>query len=212
MDIIRRWSGGQNDINAKCPSRIAFAHENGISDNQWGFGIKIGSVVRQWFKLCLDGATSHTEFDDELLQRCIGGALMSLPEDMTAMEVTAHFLRCIYAHIRDCLCRQIGKTAVEQTNFRYMVTLPATWSPAAREATRQAAQSAGFGSCTDDELILIDEPEAAAIAAIKSTIGSFESHTFKVSELKQLKCSELTMGSRALLQPLSISEEGQQIS
>jgi len=53
----------------------------------------------------------------------------------------------------DCLSRQIGKNAVEQTRFRYMVTLPATWSPAAREATRQAAQNAGFGTRERDELI-----------------------------------------------------------
>ncbi|EXJ88287.1 hypothetical protein A1O1_05217 [Capronia coronata CBS 617.96] len=130
-------------------------------------------------KLLLDGATSKTDFDDELLLRCIGGVLMSLPPDRTPKELAERFLKCVHNHIGDRLCREIGRNAVEQTSFRYVITLPATWSPAAREATRQAARNAGFGSREKDELLLVDEPEAAAVAAIKSVTASFDVHTFQ---------------------------------
>lgn len=51
--------------------------------------------------------------------------------------------------------------------FEFWFTVPAIWSDAAKAATRNAACEAGFGSRRGDEIYMVPEPEAAAIATIK---------------------------------------------
>lgn len=136
----------------------------------------------QWFKLLLDAKTQMGDFGDPLLERSTGSALMQLPNGKTSLEVTMDFLSKIYDHVFECLQGVIGKMAVEHTSIRFVITLPATWSLAARQATRQAAREAGFGSRERDDVVLIDEPEAAAVCAIKYTVATSKSSPFQVSE------------------------------
>ncbi|KAF3480439.1 heat shock 70 kDa protein 12A [Arthroderma uncinatum] len=51
--------------------------------------------------------------------------------------------------------------------MEFWFTMPAIWSDKAQHATREAAKRAGFGSRPGDEIYMISEPEAAAIAALK---------------------------------------------
>ena len=107
--------------------------------------------------------------------------MLTLPEGKTAIDVTADFLSCLYEHILRTLKGMIGPEAVEQTPMLFSLSLPATWSWTAREATREAAEQAGFLDRDHDEIALVDEPECAAIATLKTTIADFdEDHSFKV--------------------------------
>lgn len=166
----------------KVPTCIAYALENDFEEDKWGYGVKSGMTCTQWFKLGLDGTTPETIFDDPLLQRCTGSGLGHRPDGMSAQEVASDFLGMLYDHVLISLEEEIGKRAVEQTGLHFVISLPATWSLAARQATRHAATEAGFGTREKDEVVLIDEPEAAAIAAIKSTMATYDTGPFQVSE------------------------------
>lgn len=107
---------------------------------------------------------------------------MQLPNGKTALEVTIDFLSKIYDHVFACLQGAIGRIAVEHRSIRFVIILPATWSLATRQATRQAARKAGFGSRERDDVVLIDEPEAAAVCAIKYTVATSKSSPFQASE------------------------------
>jgi hypothetical protein len=135
----------------------------------------------QWFKLLLDSPTRPKEFDDASLQTAVGKGLMKLPEGKTAVQVTSAYLRRLYILSITTLKDMIGDQAVDQTPILFSLSLPATWSHAAREATREAAENAGFLSRPRDEMALVDEPECAAIATLKSTIENFDAnHAFQV--------------------------------
>jgi len=47
--------------------------------------------------------------------------------------------------------------------MKVIMSVPAMWSPVAKEKTLQAAKQAGLG----DNVILVSEPEAAALATLK---------------------------------------------
>lgn len=76
---------------------------------------------------------------------------------------------------------------MQETPIKFFLTTPALWSNEARTMTREAATRAGFGTRTksigvEDILAIIDEPEAAAIAAIKGTLDQLPgANSFNVS-------------------------------
>lgn len=144
----------------------------------------------QWFKLLLDANTKRTDYDDPQLDRATGSGLMRLPPGKSGKQILTDYLKLVHQHVFEQLGTMIGAMVVKQTAFRFQVSLPSAWSFAAREATRQAAIEAGFGSGNNDELYLIDEPEAAAIWAIKSTERTVHDDKFQVSALQQ-QCTSL---------------------
>lgn len=52
------------------------------------------------------------------------------------------------------------------TKTQFVLTVPAVWSDAAKDATLKAAEKAGMGA--RGELKLISEPEAAAVYTLKA--------------------------------------------
>lgn len=173
VTLVREWNGSHNDILEKVPTRVAYGSENGWSEDRFGYDIEPGHKTAQWVKLKLDPSINPSEFDDELLEKSLGSRLMQLPNNKTAEECCTDFLRYLYHHLFTRLIATIGAATVDSTAITFVITTPATWSIAARHATRQAAMNAGFGSRDRDEIVLIDEPEAAAIAAIKYTQSTF---------------------------------------
>jgi hypothetical protein len=102
------------------------------------------------------------------------------------VDVTADFLKLVYKQAFTFLESHMGEYMVQETPIKFLLTPPALWSVKARALARTAATRAGFGKRTntadvDDELLIIDEPEAAAIAAIKTT----------VEQLPQANCFEV---------------------
>lgn len=155
--------------------------DDASSEVLFGYDVEAGMECCQWFKLLLDGSTEPTEYDDPLLRQAMGHGLLRLPQGKTAIDVTADFLSCLYNHIIRYLKNMIGSEAVNQTPILFSLSIPATWSPAAREATREAAVRAGFINRDHDEIIMVDEPECAAIATLKTTIANFDdNHSFQV--------------------------------
>jgi hypothetical protein len=179
---VLRWTGDASNVLEKCPSRICLPDpENGIDEKLIGYDVEPGMQSWQWFKLLLDAKTEPTEFDDPLLKQTVGKGHLQLPKGMTAIDLTAEFLESLYRYALHGLKEQLGAEAVDQTPIMFSLSLPATWSHAAREATRTAAMQAGFLSRRADEMFLVDEPECAAIATLKDTITGFDdNHPFQV--------------------------------
>jgi hypothetical protein len=173
VEVISRWDGSSNDILEKCPSSVAYGVENSFPEDSYGFDVDADMVSCQWFKLLLDQTAQISEFDDEVLRQAMGSSMFHLPPGKTAIDVAADFLRYLYDLALRNLKDMVGPEAVNQTPIFWVLTIPATWSHVARQATLQAAEEAGFEERAEDEIALIDEPEAAAIACMRGTIDSF---------------------------------------
>lgn len=124
-----------------------------------------------WFKLLLDSHVEITDFDDselETLAKSEGDGMYRLPQGMTAEEVTAAYLTPFYRHVMGHLEKRFSADMLQSMQIEYYFTVPALWSDRAKAATRSAAMTAGFASRTGDTIFMIPEPEAAAVAALKS--------------------------------------------
>jgi molecular chaperone DnaK (HSP70) len=154
----------------KTPSRLAYASENANigSENQWGYQVTAKMKSYCWTKLLLDSKAPITEYDDPDLQKAQGGGLLRLPEQCTATEVCADYLREIYNYTLDYITRRLGDAFLAVTPLEFWFTVPAIWSHQAKYATLTAARRAGFGSRQVDNIYLIPEPEAAAVATLSS--------------------------------------------
>lgn len=171
--VINNWPGPSRDTETvfKTPSRIAYASENNMRTNRWGFQVEPGMKTYSWTKLLLDKNTPMAQYDDVTLENTAGMGMMKLPRRKGAVDVCADFLRPVYHHLLQVLEKQITKETLKVTPLEFWFTMPAIWSDKAQSATKKAAEMAGFGSRPDDEINMITEPEAAGIATLKrSTI------------------------------------------
>lgn len=192
MRVITDWTGGQCEIYEKVPTRIAYAAVNNFKEDKFGYGVGPGMVSCQWFKLLLDSSVEPSTFDDPLLQRALGegsGQLMFLPDGKTVEDVVTDWLEWMRTHVLNVLARRMGPANLKETPILWTLTTPATWSPSAREKTRMAAIRAGFEGRERDRMAMIDEPEAAGIAAMKGTLDTFEEKSpFQGSSIKSSPC------------------------
>lgn len=126
-------------------------------------------VSCSWTKLLLDSSAKPTPFDDPNLSDAIEDGRLRLPTNRNAQGVAADFLREVYQHLEKKLIKQMGASTFKSTPMDCWLTVPAVWSDQAQNATKAAAMMAGFGSRRDDTISIITEPEAAAVAVLKST-------------------------------------------
>lgn len=173
ITVIKTWPGNARNIDtaSKTPSRIAYATESArAARDLWGYQVPPGMVAYSWTKLLLDKNTALTPYDDTALEEASGAGILRLPTGKTAVDVAADYLTHIYQHIKFSLARHITQQDLDITPLEFWFTVPAIWSDQAKDATRTAAQRAGFWSSPDrphDRLYFISEPEAAAITALK---------------------------------------------
>lgn len=175
---ITKWPGGSaaNETREKVPSKIAYASENPdkLTEDVWGYGVFPGLRSYCWTKLLLDKKTCETQYDDPLLQQAVGSAIMGLPPNKSAEDVVSDYLGFMYQHCLRSLEEKMTPAILAVTPLEFWFTMPAIWSDQAQFATKRAAERAGFGSRPQDEIRMITEPEAAALAAFKSTSENFE--------------------------------------
>ena len=106
------------------------------------------------------------QLDEPALSANEGSGMLRLPRGKSARDVCADYLCEIYRDILAHLNKKLGEHVVSASRKEFWFTVPAIWSDRAREDTMAAAKAAGFGALPDDEINLITEPEAAAIAAL----------------------------------------------
>jgi molecular chaperone DnaK (HSP70) len=183
IEVIAEWPGRmrKNEHLEKVPSKIAYASENeGLEENAWGYEVEPGMLSYSWIKLLLDENANSSEYDSPHLQDKIGNGLMKVPAGKTGEEVAADYLRCLYKHLIARLEKVNGAAIMQETPICFWFTHPATWTDEAIYRTEQAAKAAGFCSRRGDELSLMTEPEAAALAILERDIDK-EKGLYKVS-------------------------------
>jgi hypothetical protein len=77
-------------------------------------------------------------------------------EGETPQQLTKIFLTCLHDHFIKVLEDRLSPAVVRTTPMDFVVTVPAIWSPAAKQATERAAAMAGF--CSNRRIILVSEP------------------------------------------------------
>jgi hypothetical protein len=137
-----------------------------------------------WTKLLLDQGTPLTQYDDSTLETASQTGILKLPTGKTAVDVVADYLSEVYQHILKTISKNITEADLRITPLEFWFTVPAIWSDRALDATRTAAQRAGFGKSSlrpMDQIFLISEPEAAAVTALKKYTTSSMGGSVKVS-------------------------------
>nr|POE83372.1 heat shock 70 kda protein 12a [Quercus suber] len=224
VDIIKTWPGGNGITSDKVPTEIAYevienphdldtatttASEGAPSTRiQWGFQFKPEEPRLRCIKLFLDRNQKLPHFVSPLetaaqLRRC----------QRTVMDAVSDYLTKLYDHTLETLTRRYGSSFMATTNMEFVLTVPAVWSDAAKNATLQAAERAGMGN--RHKLKLISEPEAAAVYTLKTiqpnglTVGdnfivcdagggTVDLIAYKVTHVSPLRVEESAVGTGGL--------------
>ncbi|KAF2724059.1 actin-like ATPase domain-containing protein [Polychaeton citri CBS 116435] len=230
VDIIKTWPGGNGITSDKVPTEIAYidppqptgdasketSDTNGVAKPseppskaiRWGFQFKPEDPRLRCIKLFLDRNQKLPHFVSPLetaaqLRKC----------DRTVMDAVSDYLTKIYKHTMEMLTRRYGETFMSTTPVEFVLTVPAVWSDAAKNATLQAAERAGLGNRHD--LKLISEPEAAAVYTLKTIQpsglklgdnyivcdaggGTVDLIAYKVTQLSPLRVEESAVGTGGL--------------
>ena len=129
------------------------------------------------------------------------------------MDGVSDYLTKIYEHTMETLTRRYGQSFMSTTKVDFVLTVPAVWSDAAKNATLQAAERAGMGN--RHELQLISEPEAAAVYTLKTIPpsgmkvgdnfivcdaggGTVDLIAYRITQLYPLRVSESAVGTGGL--------------
>lgn len=174
VEVIKNWPG-DNQGNYKTPSCIAYPDETraGFKNTKWGFDVPLDKTSYSWTKLLLDPSAKSTTHDDPaLMEKLFGQGWMKLPPNKTAQEVCRDYLSRVYQYVNFKL-EELYPGALDLTPMEFWITVPAIWSDTAKAATRNAALEAGFGSRPGDDLFMITEPEAAALASLVESVDSY---------------------------------------
>ncbi|KAG9187462.1 hypothetical protein G6011_05333 [Alternaria panax] len=176
--VIQDWPSRHTKIGTKekVPSEIALKDRS-----QWGCLIPPNVQRHMWTKLLLDEpkAGEMNKIMSEISLNNIQGP-STKPVDIIA-ECLAH----IKAHLIKNLDIQYSKGLWMTLPITLVVTVPAVWSDAAKNATLQSVSKGGFNSTELPRLkrtILTTEPEAAAIYTIQSLRGGIQDDQFAVGD------------------------------
>ena len=152
---ITSWPNprGPNSSALKVPTVVSYDGDR--KPLHWGFEVELSEVRVEWFKLLLQpeykvGKSGHVESARDLL-RSLG---------KTADDVVTDYLRFLWQYTKKQLEKNKGDLALYDT--RVIITVPAIWNENAKKKTIEAGQSAGIPG----NIILVTEPEAAALAAL----------------------------------------------
>ncbi|KAG6261198.1 hypothetical protein E4U49_004164 [Claviceps purpurea] len=154
---ILNWPDNQGFSAPKIPTIIEYTKEV-PSGFRWGASVdKLnGGIVA--IKLLLDPSQKRPSY---LPVKDAEQELKSLPKK--PYEVAADFIGAIYEHALDSISEKIPKAYMNMCDKEFVLSVPAVWSDAAKNATLKAAELAGIKPVT-----IVKEPEAAALYAIKS--------------------------------------------
>jgi molecular chaperone DnaK (HSP70) len=228
VDIIKTWPGGNGITSDKVPTEIAYelvqppASSASASEDEtenpkkaaptrhvrWGFQFKPEDTRLRCVKLFLDRNQKLPHFVSPLET-----AAQLRKYDRTVMDAVTDYLTKIYEHTVETLTRRYGETFMSSTKVDFVLTVPAVWSDAAKNATLQAAEKAGMGH--RHELKLISEPEAAAVYTLKTIQpsglqvgdnfvvcdaggGTVDLIAYKVTQINPLRVEESAVGTGGL--------------
>ncbi|KAK4450231.1 hypothetical protein QBC34DRAFT_484501 [Podospora aff. communis PSN243] len=149
----------QNDTQSAPKINTLISYDaNGAKFFSWGASVNRMTDSIIGIKLLLDPDQERPLYlPTGNLQRDI----KKLPK--TPVEVAADFIRAIYQHAHAEIAKRVPKDYMSLCQQKFVLSVPAVWSDAAKNATLEAAKIAGMSPVT-----LIKEPEAAALYTMHS--------------------------------------------
>jgi len=198
------------------PSTIAYDRTGKVA--KWGYYVREqdrDTFRFSWMKILLD--PSHRYYKEAPRIKEMVARLTQLGK--TAEDVVSDFLKCVWDHTLATLRRKLEE--LELFTLQVVLTVPAVWSPAAKDKTLKAAIKAGM----PEDIQLVPEPEAAALAVLK---GKTEENTVKIGDafvicdagggtvdlisyivenVKPLRMKECVMGDGGLCGAIFLDEE-----
>lgn len=155
--LINDWPDPINAIanSEKVPTVISY--ENG-QPHSFGYSVPPTGNGLRWFKLLLDPKHSYARTREATASQ---RALENMNKN--AENVAADYLRLIWAYTKADITRVKGDGWESTYELKIVLTVPAIWTPAARDRTTRVAQLAGIPG----NIVLVTEPEAAALAVLK---------------------------------------------
>ncbi|KAG9595707.1 actin-like ATPase domain-containing protein, partial [Aureobasidium melanogenum] len=176
ITVVKDWPGSNGITSEKVPSEIAYEiKRQGIKRDysgepvagsraeskqvRWGFELDPHDLRLRYLKLRLDERQEYRlcvsrEIIDNLLKQ----------SGVHVEEAVSDYMSAVFRRAREATVARFGEDMVSNTPIKVMVTVPAVWSDAAKDATLKAAEKAGMGT----NIQMISEPEAAANYAINS--------------------------------------------
>jgi molecular chaperone DnaK (HSP70) len=141
----------------KVPTRISY--KNGKVHN-WGNSVKSSEECFRWFKLLLDPKANKLANQAQAAKTShnLLGKLNKKADD-----IAVDYLRLVWQYTKDDIARKQGDNWESIYKLRVVLTVPAIWSAAAKNRTLAIAKGAGL----PDDISLVSEPEAAALAVLK---------------------------------------------
>jgi molecular chaperone DnaK (HSP70) len=163
--LINNWPNPQarNATSDKVPSIISY--KNGKVD-KWGYNVRANDESFRWIKILLEPDSKYTKVVEPV--RKSNELLAKLGK--TAVEVVSDYIREIWKYTMDDIQKRQGDDFREIYALKVVITVPAMWTQAAKEKTEQAAKLAGL----PDDIAMVTEPEAAALATLKDKSDSDE--------------------------------------
>ncbi|KAL1614555.1 hypothetical protein SLS56_012063 [Neofusicoccum ribis] len=152
--VINDWpSKVGNGTYDKVPTSISYSNGEVA---EWGY--LSGKDSFTWFKLFLDPDNTYKDSNElESLKTMLENTKRS------AEDIAGDYLRVLWNYTTEDIRRHQGDGWKSIYSFRVVLTVPAIWSAVAKERTLRAAKSAGIPG----DIILVTEPEAAALAVLK---------------------------------------------
>ncbi|KAL8838117.1 MAG: hypothetical protein Q9170_002258 [Blastenia crenularia] len=204
--LINNWPDptAQNASKDKVPSSISYV--NG-KPQKWGYTVGLTDESFKWIKILLEENHKYittvepVKDSNQLLTKV----------DKKAHEVVADYLRLLWDYTLDDIQR-FHPNFRDIFALRVVLTVPAMWSPAAKDKTLQAARLAGMPS----PIKLVTEPEAAALATLRDKAddgalnakdafvvcdaggGTVDLISYEIQQLNPLKIKECAIGDGGL--------------
>jgi len=167
VNLITDWENPtanySNPNSDKVPTLISY-NESGAA---WGFEAAVtkGSTLR-WFKILLEPENKYEKTPEQVIDSKAN--LEKLGK--TAQDAVTDYLRLLWSYALEHIRKHIPKDDDDNQSPKVVITVPAMWSDAAKELTRQAAEDAGIPG----DISLVSEPEAAALAEFKDKVKKGE--------------------------------------
>lgn len=171
--VIENWPvpGRGNPTSEKVPSIISY--DNG-SPSKWGFQVGDKDESFKWFKILLEADSKYAK-ESEIVNT---SSLLLSKLEKTPTKVVADYLSLLWQFALKDIAKKKGKGWRSIYDVKIVMSVPAMWSPAAKEKTLQAAKDAGLEEF-DEDIQLVTEPEAAALATLRDK-----------ADLKELRVSK----------------------
>ncbi|KAI5209900.1 hypothetical protein E4T39_00616 [Aureobasidium subglaciale] len=161
ITVVKDWPGSNGITSEKRDFTGDPIPRSGTQTKKirWGFELDPHDLRLRYLKLRLD---ERQDYPPSVSREIIDNLLKQSGVD--AQEAVSDYMSAVFSRAKEAMILRFGEDMVSTTPIKVIVTVPAVWSDAAKDATLKAAAKAGMGT----NMQMISEPEAAANYALNS--------------------------------------------